>query len=1233
MSDSLNISRLQNYIKTKRAEYISIQKPEYEILFYSRYNTTADILPLITNPQNYTSQNPVPSLQSGTITPNARLSSNVNTSTREGVSIVQSINISNSVSNPDGSTGTIQLINPVGIDYFLPTIGTANKSDTIGGTDYDYSINKPIEAQRIGDMDTVIIRLTNSKPSFSGDTSSSDVIFRGVIRRIERSESVSEGSMMTIFVADFSEFLRRINAIPLGFFSTISFSLTGRQLVSNLLKYSNRLYTGSWDFLGKDYIGAFRQEAQSIDSAYFDKLGVSNSANDVANAELVSSTNHKMYIPPFFFLEYSQGDTQLKPPPSLADAAYVQDNPQANTFGKDLSATDLFSTFASDTNNLANFLKSGILSQTPEDNEIIQTYQAAFNKSADNLVLNKTAIASSNNQPISQDIEKYAWILSDIYLDKGLITFENQRIWPLMVNAAHRAMREVYFDFAPKLAPNPTNPYVPATLPQLKGVKYPDLHPNIGLLKYRLSPCMKPYDENNTANTYVSQYSIADDEVVRYDSIETEEDVFTAVFAFGSALDNPAGLPEIQANILAGQSKGLLAFAQSIDPRLESRLGYRFMTDSDQKIRIPILMYLTSYVTLIQSQMNMFAAQVTVLGNASYKPGSIVRLISKNVDYYCADVSHSWSQAGYLTNLYLSYGHTSGILPAALTGGKNVDNVADNQQCQVRSNLLKTYVPVNKNVNNVNAHCLVSALWQFMACGASTDDVMKALSPEFENSAPKVTQYSDWIDYVKPNEPIVTFCSNYTQYPSPSGFKPYPFDNLQHQIENEIQYQGLDKYGVTFNLIKSIVAQESSFCQNAAASDGGLGLFQVTPGVASRDIYNPSQSITYIISLLKQKFIDAGCTPNQFSPVLYLNAIARYNGLHQYTSINYAGGATQSYVDSVLGAKQVQDIVSGVKKPSNMKTYSATTGVSVCQPGGPGQQAWAFPVYGPIGERLDAYKSLNPNIDDATAKSNLLNFKKGMTAGVTYILYLLEKYKDRPLKGSNNKQGAGVWVDNNNLLNKVIGAWFSNEDLNSLSSDQSALLHKTIDAVNALYNECRNCTGQLSSPSTQFDYTKNQALSQISFRWPVDNPQISSAAGVWRTGGSHGPHYHQGVDVYNGGAGRPANDGGPCLAPADGIVVQKYHDPSDGWSLIILHSDVNNGIITRYFDLWNPSVELGQAVTKGQIIAQVNAPPGAISGETGNHVHCELRVGAKVSINPPSVSDIGKWIDPAKYFK
>lgn len=1221
MADSLSISQLQNYIKTKRSEYISVEKPSYEVLFFSRFNKTVDIIGDIVNKQQYSSTHPVPSLQSGTITPNARLTSVVNTVSREGVSIVQNINISNSVSNPDGSTGTITMLNPVGIDYFLPTIGTANKANTIGGTDYDYSLNLPIPQQRIGDMDIVIVRLGNGKPSFNGITGS-DVIFRGVVRKIQRSESVQSGSMLTIHVADFSEYLRRINAIPLGFFSTVSFSLTGRQLTSNLLKFSNRLYTGDWNFLGQDVLGAFRQEAQSIDTAYFDKLGVSYNVQDVNNQAVIASQNHKMAIPPYLFLEFSANESQIKTPPSLDNATYNQDNGNKQA---EISTTDLFKNLLSQSNGLTNFLKSGILNQTPEDNEILQTYQAAFNKQASNLVLNKTAVASNDDFNISKDIEKYAWVLSDIYLDKGIITFENQRIWPLMINAAHRAMREVYFDFSPKLAPNPTTPYIPATVPQMKGNKFPDLHPNIGVLKYRLSPCMKPYDENNSATTYVNQYAFSDDDVVSYDSIETEEDVYTAVFGFGSVLDNPAGLPEVQTNLLAGQSKGLLAFAQSIDPRLESRLGYRFMTDSDQKIRIPILMYLTSYVMLIQSQMNMFAAQIIITGNPNVKAGSIVRLITKNVDYYCADVAHSWSQGGYFTTLYLSYGHTAGILPAALTGGNAVDNVADNQQCQVRSQELNKFVSVNKNIGNVNAHCLISALWQFMSCASTTNDALKALSPEFENSAPKTTTYSDWIDYVKSGS-LVSFCSQYTQFSAPAGFTPYPFDNLQHQIENEIQYQGLDKYGVTFNLIKNLVFQESSFCQNAFAQDGGVGMFQITPGTASRDIYNPSQSITYAIALLKQKFLAAGCQPNQFSPTLFLNAITRYNGLTHYTSVSYATGATEPYVNSVLGSQQVQDIVNGVKKPSNMKTYSAQTGVPLCQPGGAGQVAWPFAVYGPIGQRLDAYMALNKNATTASAKSTLLDYQNGMTAGVSYILYLMNKYKDAPLKGANNKNGAGSWVDNNNLISKIIGAWFSNEDLNSLTGNQSATLGKTINAIQQLYNACLNCTGILGNPSTNFDYTKNLALEKISFRCPVNFPIVTSKAGEWRKSGTNGPHFHEGVDWVS------SNGSDICYAPASGIVVQKYSDPSDGESLIILHSDIHNGIGTRMFDMTRTTVQLGQSVNKGDIIGYM-ASPAQAPGESGSHLHCELRISMKVSISPPNVTGLGKWIDPLPYLK
>ena len=311
---NFNIEQLQAYIKAKRQEYITLTQPGYDIYFYSRFNNEAAIVPFIQGSISFT-QKEIKTMDG--ITPNAILSSNISRNT--DVTCVLNIAVRNSIINPTGSTCDLEIINPEGIDYFLPTIGTYGKNASNTGikttnskTDYDFSEGQPISNQRIGNMDTVIIKLKNKKPSTILNTKSDmDTVFRGCILGIHRSSTPTGGNRLILRLGDFSEFLRMITAIPLGFFSTISFSITGRGLVDNLVKYSNRLYSGDWRFVFSDQVKEFANTVQSgITTATSAQAYSASSPTNAAS----NSTNHAMAVPPFFYLQYSDllSDTKIK---------------------------------------------------------------------------------------------------------------------------------------------------------------------------------------------------------------------------------------------------------------------------------------------------------------------------------------------------------------------------------------------------------------------------------------------------------------------------------------------------------------------------------------------------------------------------------------------------------------------------------------------------------------------------------------------------------------------------------------------------------------------------------------------------------------------------------------------------------------------------------------------------------------------------------------------------------
>lgn len=1230
MPSNFNINQLQDYLKQKRDEYVILTKPGYEIYFFSRFNISSDIISYIQNDTSITGSNAIRTLQSGDLAPNVFMSSNLSSG---DTAAVRSIKIHNTIQDISGSSCDLEIVNPDGIPYFSPTIGTVGVPGSTATTDYDDSQDKPVNLQKIGVMDTVLIRLKNSKVVPASDPRDYvETVFRGVVKSIHRSSSPTGGSMLTLRLGDFSEFLRQITALPLGLFSTISFSLTGRGLVNNLIKYSNRIYTGDWRFLGNNIAQAFRD----ADTQFLSSTAVTSATDQTATIAATNATNHKMTIPPFFYLEYSNTIEDISPPGSVKDLPPATGNNSQSDSDQQTSAVG--NIVGSLQGDVTNFLQQNLLQQTPEDQDTIKYYQVALQKAASNSNLNKFSQPTDIGISVQEGAEKYAWILSDLYLDKGLITFEHQKIWPTMYNAAQRSMRECYFDFAPKLAPGAMHPYDTATVPQQNspptGGPLADLHPNIGIVKYRLSPCLRAYDENNTSQIF--QWSVSDDEVVNYETIESEEEVFTAVFGFGSSLD-PAALAEKAADALVGQNNGLLAFAQSIDPNLEQRVGYRFMTDHDQKVRIPILIYLTSYVMLMQSQMNMFTAQVTILGNPKYKPGSIIRLLGKHTDYYCTDVIHNWSIGeGYTTTLVLAYGHTSGILPAPLTGGAAQDNSALNEQCQLRSAALSKYISKDVKIGGINAHCLVSAMWQFMTCGASTDDAMKMASPEYEASGSKPQTYNEWIRYVGG-------ISKESRLHPPSGYVPPTVDSYDHQILNEIQAAGLDKYNVTPNAIKNLIAGESSWVADVVSGDNGYGWFQLTghqDQISNSDaIYNFSKACGVAMGILKGSFKAAtGGNPNNATGKAFLAGFVGYNygaGIipsnNPQTVWNYPAGGIASngpYVYLIFGKQQADAIANGTQLPSGAIATGVTSGLT-CQSPIPGLQKWPYPVYGPIGERLDAYKKRHPGSKDSDAKKALNNFDTGMQEAASYITSLLTIYKSKPLANAGSLGTQGAFLNGNDVMQKVIAAWFSNEDISSLAAGDFATLQAAVSAITQYYNECLNCTGQNSSPIVGQDLTKPASLGQIKFIPPVANPEITAHFGEQ---GHHGPlgrpHVHQGTDYAN--SQTPAGSADPVIAPADGYVIYNELSGNDGYNMVIVHGDPKQGIISRFFDLWNATVRPGQNVKQGQQIGQMATPQQA-PNITAPHIHWELRTGANVDVSRLKVLDIGNAQNPENY--
>lgn len=99
--------------------------------------------------------------------------------------------------------------------------------------------------------------------------------------------------------------------------------------------------------------------------------------------------------------------------------------------------------------------------------------------------------------------------------------------------------------------------------------------------------------------------------------------------------------------------------------------------------------------------------------------------------------------------------------------------------------------------------------------------------------------------------------------------------------------------------------------------------------------------------------------------------------------------------------------------------------------------------------------------------------------------------------------------------------------------------------------------------------------------------------------GHHG--VHTGVDL-------PAPMGTPVVAAADGVVRVAGRRGGYGNLVELAHAD---GSATRYAHLSAILVRPGEAVSRGQLIAQI----GSTGRSTGAHLHFEYRVGG-VAVNP-----------------
>jgi len=1279
--------KLQAYINEQKATYLS--KPAYEVRFYSRFDSNSDIVNALRNISTTNTYDSTQSARTSKIPnlentiPTLSLDSNFDLNT-SSVPIITNIIVDNNCNVGGGGGGvssqsqaTIEIFEPQqGTSYFKQTIGFNKKNNNKNNTnqssegssnpqtDYDYSPDelpgvpgapgKQTDTHKIGTMDTVVIKLGyNNGDNNPALNNGLQVVFRGVISSIERIKSFG-GSKITIHLVDFSEFMSEIIAMPVGPFSTENFNITGRGYVNNLINYTNYLNTGNEKWLNLN-TGTAIDFAKTVGETIVAEYN-SNEATQIVGSQIPTNSaninsTHKFYIPPFLFLEYSD----------IIDTNGLQKaltNPQTGQ-KYDQNSADFITLMAS------NIDWNSFNAQTPEDTESIETYKGFTKNSPDLSQYNRTQVAGTVNKYLG-DARAWAWAHSDMWWQNGIQSFEQQKPWDVIGDIANTTLREAFIDFAPKLKPGAQYPFQTADVRTIKdntpfigtsgGDRYgttnlADLHPNIGIVKYRLKPCFIPYLDNNIKTSMFKYFDITDDVILSYTSTEKEDQVSTAIFSFPTGTSS-VDIGNVIKNNFQGRvasGSGGLATSVTTDQRLEFRLGYRFKTLVTPQKSIEFLQYLTSTATLATSQLSMFSQNVTVIGDPAYQPGSIVRINSQWIDYYCTSVHHEWNMdSGYTCSLGLEMGRTSGTLPAQLSYNEiDTTSLAKDIQCKNEADKLRNdlHISDSDNVGDVNILCLMKALWDYMTCGATDYDQLKAFAPINEvNQQPiKYTEwiqpYGGWTDNTKlyfrnsPGYYTTTAIINWS-----NGYvgKEWTIGQLKSLIEKYIKQYGLDAYNVTPNLIVNIIRLESNFIVNALnANDNphGYGLYQNTSNISSQDnlpgnitgfsactdFDKATQAAIYLLSTKYQiagdsKTIGAGGIP-------WLQGLQAYNG---GLNINVnAPGASEPYGSLVLGPTQFNAIKSGSQNPSGGSIAYLRATLS-CATNSADTTQWPYDVYGPCGLRITQYQSVGLNSKDNrfSQTNNYFDWDKAMNATYTYLKNIANTYNNNPNANPFNTSAYSNNPFNNltnaPLLDKIIAIWYSNgkivddEGIKGNVNLDTNKMKNVIAGVKALYNDCKICAfSDIPKFSAADKIEVNSKFGKYTFYAPIDNMQLTAPFGEQRTNPNH---KHEGIDVVNANSNSAEY---PVYAAARGVVtVAQANNPSAGNFIVLYHGSGDNdanlsapsGISTRYMDLGPDLPTVGTIVKGGQPISFI--PPQTSGPESGPHLHFEIRVGA-----------------------
>ncbi len=277
------------------------------------------------------------------------------------------------------------------------------------------------------------------------------------------------------------------------------------------------------------------------------------------------------------------------------------------------------------------------------------------------------------------------------------------------------------------------------------------------------------------------------------------------------------------------------------------------------------------------------------------------------------------------------------------------------------------------------------------------------------------------------------------------------------------------------------------------------------------------------------------------------------------------------------------------------------------------------------------------NEELATAESNYQDKEKQLQDRLVYMYQQEGNQYIDAIIGSKNLSDAlektyylSLIVDNTNqLMNEIKGLKGDIEEKKSLVVNQQYDLQTTTatqetniqnlkDINQSMTQQITANTSKEESLTQQYAKLQEDIAKEISRQQIVNTPYSGGTMG-WPVPSSHRvsspfggrvnpisgrSEMHTGIDI-------PAPGGTPINASASGKVIYAQWNSGGYGNMIAI--DHGGGIATYYCHCSSISVNVGQTVSRGQLIGRV----GSTGYSTGNHLHFEVRVNG-VARNPLS---------------